>query len=184
MQKFYISACLGAVFLVACSIMPRSIEKTALPQMPLPTLIQRSEKFHGQTVILGGYVLEMKNLAHQTRITAVQAPLDFGQMPKNKDLSEGRLILIYDGFLDPEVYRKDRKITVAGQLTGSSATQSSDTPYPYVQLHVTHIHLWPVEKPVVRDPYWDYWGPWGWGPPLRPYPYPWGWRHPYYPYYW
>lgn len=175
MRKIYLSVGLSAVLLMACSIMPQRIEETALPQMPLPKLIQRAEKFLGRTVILGGYVLEVNNLENQTRIIAIQAPLDFGQMPTNKDLSQGRLILIYSGFLDPEVYRKNRKITVAGNLMGSSETQSSDTSYPYIQLQVTHLHLWPVEKPTVRDPYRNFWGP-----PIYPYPYPWGWRHPYY----
>jgi len=138
--------------------------------MPLDTLIAEAGRHIGETVILGGYVLEVVNEKKVTRLTCLASPLGTGQEPKSKDLSQGRLLLVYNGFLDPEVYSKDRKITVAGTLLGSSATEAQTHPFPYLRLQVETIHLWPVEKPIPRDPY--YWDPW-------PYYSPWGWRHPY-----
>jgi outer membrane lipoprotein len=66
-------------------------------------------------VILGGYILETKNLTDETIVEVLQAPLTFQVEPKSKDLSEGRFIVSHKGFLDPEVYNKDRKLTVANQ---------------------------------------------------------------------
>ncbi len=153
--------------------MPDEITHQALPaDTPFLELIQRAATFAGKDVILGGYILEVSNQKDQTRIMALQAPLGIGQEPKSKDLSQGRLIIFYHGFIDPEVYAKDRKITVAGKLLGSSHTDETKEPFPYVRIQMSHIHLWPVEKPIQRDPYWDYWG-------YPPYPYPWAWRYPY-----
>jgi outer membrane lipoprotein len=167
------------LLLVACSVMSQSVEEKALPEIPFPELIARAADHLNQTVILGGYVLEVTNAPDHSRMIVIQAPLGTSREPQSKDQSQGRLIVEYRGFLDPEVYAKDRKITVAGPVLGSSATDTRPEPYPYVRLRMTEIHLWPEEPPVPYDPYYYYWDPW-WGYPY-PYYYPyWGWRP--YPY--
>ena len=163
------------LLLTACSVMSREVEKEALPESPFPELIAHAANHLNQTLILGGYVLEVSNQADHSRMVVIQAPLSMNREPYSKDLSQGRLILEYSGFLDPELYSKDRKITVAGRLLGSSATDARPEPYPYVRLGVIELHLWPVEILLPYDPYY-YWDPW-WGSPY-PYYYPyWGWRH-------
>lgn len=159
--------------------MPADVTRDQVQDMSFPTLVEQAGQYIGQTVVLGGYVIEVQNQEDQSRIVAVQAPLGVGQEPKSKDLSKGRLIILYDGFIDPEVYAKGRKITVAGTLLGSSVTETDTEPFPYARVRMQHIYLWSEEKPMPRDPYWDYWG-------YPPYMHPWGWRYPYwrYPYGW
>ena len=164
-----------ALLAVGCSVMPARVEQEALPEMPFTELIRQAGNYLGRTVIVGGYVVKVQNLKDGTKILAVQAPLGSGREPKAKDLSQGRLILVDNGFLDPEVYTKDRKITVGGKILGSSATDKNPEPYPYLRVAIDEIYLWPVPRHLPVDPYWDPW--------WYPYPYPWYWRHPY-PYYW
>lgn len=167
-----IIVCICCLTALSCAVIPSDVATDAVPEMPFPTLIAQTGQYIGRTVILGGYVVAVENLKDQTRIVAVQAPLGLGQEPKSKDLSGGRLIIRYDGFIDPEVYAKDRKITVAGKLLGSSDTETPEAPFPYIRVQMRSIHLWPVEKEVPQDPYWDYWA-------YPPFWHPWGWRHPY-----
>jgi len=158
------------VLMGGCTVMSPAVKNEALPPIPLTVLIENAQKYQGETVILGGYIVAVENRADHTRIEAVQAPLGIGQKPKSKDLSHGRLVLIFKGFIDPEVYTKDRQITVGGKVSGSSASDTKSA-YPYLRLDVQDIHLWPVEQPY-REPYWydDYYDP---------FYYPWGWRHHY-----
>ena len=153
-----------------CAVIRPEVKDEALPPIALSVLIKDVNKYKGETVIMGGYVVSVENKAEHTRIVAVQAPLGIGQKPKTKDLSEGRLVLVYSGFIDPEVYTKDRLVTVGGKISGSSITEQQPS-YPYLQLEVQDIHLWPIEEPY-REPYWadDYYDP---------FYYPWWWRHPY-----
>ncbi len=149
-----------------CTVVSQEVKDEALPPIPFPELISDVEKYAGDTVIVGGHVVTVENKADHTEIVAVQSPLGVGQKPKTKDFSQGRLVMIYKGFIDPEVYTKDREITVGGKIIGSSA-QADNPPYPYLKLEVRDIHLWAVEKPV--DPYWDddfypYYYPWWWYP--------------------
>jgi len=171
-----IAICISIVISVyACAVMPADVTQDAA--LPFPELIQNADRYRGKTVIVGGYVVEVSNEADQSRIIAVQTPLGIGQEPKSRDSSQGRLVITYQGFIDPEVFQKERKITVAGKIIASSQTEQGKYPFPYLHIDMTHIHLWPVQKVVPYDPYWDYWGPPYWGPPY--YYRPWGWRHPY-----
>jgi outer membrane lipoprotein len=158
-----------------CAVVSPEVQEEALPNIPLPVLIGEVQKYMGDTVIEGGYVVSVENKADYTEIVAVQSPLGIGQRPKAKDLSQGRLVMIYKGFIDPEVYAKDREITVGGKIIGSSA-QVKNPAFPYLKLEIREIHLWAKEVPT--DPYW--YDPYWYGPYPFYDPYPWWWhRYPY-----
>jgi outer membrane lipoprotein len=163
--------CLALIVWVSgCAVMTREIQEKALQGLPFTELIAGVDQYRGETVIVGGYIVSVENLKDGSRVVAVQTALGLGQEPESKDLSKGRLILVYKGFLDPEVYTKDRRITVGGRILDSSAHDPKAS-FPYLKVSVEEIHLWPVRKPAAAYPFWydDYW-----------YPYPWGrWRHPY-----
>ena len=142
MKRMVWALAFWAVLCMGCSAIPSAVEKNALPAMPFSVLIQQANQYIGETLILGGYVLEVRNIKDETRIVAIQVPLDADQKPRTRDLSQGIIIMKYNGFLDPKVYVKDSKITVAGQLLGSSTTKDFPLPYPCVELKLTHIHLW------------------------------------------
>jgi outer membrane lipoprotein len=173
----------GLMFMIAmlvtgCAVMPPAIQPAAdLQDIPFRELIRQASQYMGETVILGGYVLSVENQVNQTLLTALQAPLGVGQKPRSRDLSQGRLILVREGFLDPEVFEKDRRITIGGTIVGSSATEKEETPYPYLRVRVEEIHLWPRETGRIADPY-HYWRDPYWGDPFWR-PYPWYWRYPY-----
>jgi outer membrane lipoprotein len=158
-----------------CAVMPKEMSRKAAPQRPFGEMVQQPEASIGKTVIFGGYVVSVDNQKSGTKIEMVQAPLGVGQQPKSKDLSEGRLIVEYDGFLDPEIYTKDRVVTVGGVVSGSSETDQTQRPYPYIRIEAQKIHLWPVEEPQPIDPYWHY--------DCYPYGHSLWWRH-YHPWCW
>ena len=167
-QRLYgMLAVLATVLGASCAVMPPPLIRQALPELPFPILVQQAENYADETVILGGYVLEVGQKAGETRLVAIQAPLGIGQKPRSKDLSRGRLIVHYTGFLDPEVYEKGRKITVGGRLLGSSTTEAGAEAYPYVRIRAASVYLWPPERPAPPPAYWDPW--------WHPYPYRWYW---------
>jgi outer membrane lipoprotein len=176
MKRLHFFIFLSAGILCACSsVISKSISEQAV-DLSFLELVDQGERSVGATVIVGGYVLNVENLKDYSRLEAVQAPLSYEQKPKTKDLSQGRLIIDYPGFLDPEVYARDRKITVGGSIVGSSTTEQSDKPYPYLHVRTDNVHLWAVELPPCQSDPWcdDYWGPF-----FPWYPYPPYWHHPY-----
>lgn len=141
------------------------------PTVSFEQLVGQGAAYKGESVVLGGYILEISNQPDASLVTVLEAPLDYGREPKSKDLSKGRFLVRTEKFLDPEVYRRDRKLTVWGRVTGVTSEPLGNRVYEYPIIEAEEIRLWPNEIRYVRpyDPFFDdsyYW------------PYPWYW-HPY-----
>jgi outer membrane lipoprotein len=158
-------------FVMSCSVISRQIRIESMAPVNFKTLVQDTDKYLGNTVILGGYILETQNLADTSSIKVLQVPLGFGETPKSRDDSEGRFIISHKGFLDPEIYSKDRKVTVAGTIVGTVVEKVDHFDQPYLKVESREIYLWPKEEDYLR-PYYDPW--------YYPYPYYWH-SYPYYP---
>lgn len=134
--------CLTAAGLQSCTVISRPMMADALTDVRFAQLSQDAVIYRGQTVILGGHVIEVRNEAQQTVIVVLQTPLGSGQEPRPPDRSEGRFMLQHDGFLDPEVFAKGRTITVAGKVTGVIREMIDHEPYDYLTLESREIYLW------------------------------------------
>ena len=168
---------LSAGLFSGCSVISRDIQQEAAPEVDFASLKRKTNAYTGKTVILGGYILETRNLANETRITVLQAPLDISDKPAGRDRSEGRFLAVYNGFLDPVIYEKDRKITVAGKITGTQSVQINQHEYALPVLRSRELHLW--QKPKEPRPY--YYDPfYPWPDPYFRDPYFRHWRHPYF----
>jgi outer membrane lipoprotein len=135
-------------FTASCSVISHQVRTESEPAVPFETLVEETDRYVGKTVILGGYILETKNLAGETIIEVLQAPLTFRDEPKSKDRSEGRFTVSHKGFLDPEVYSKNRKITVAGTLSGCMVEKVETC-----KLASREIYVWPKYEYGYRSPY-------------------------------
>ena len=77
------------------------------------------DKFLSQQVRWGGKILNIENRKNTSRLTIVAFPLNSYGRPENSDQSHGRFIAVIDKFLEPELYNKDREVTVTGSLQKS-----------------------------------------------------------------
>ncbi len=160
-------------FITSCAVISQQIRDESIGPVPFKTLVHEASIYKGKTVILGGYILETQNLADESIIKVLQAPLGSGETPKSKDLSEGRFIIIKKAFLDPEIYSKGRKITVAGTVVGIRMEKINHFSQPYLEIKSRQIYLWPKEEYYYYQPYYNPWY----------YPYPFFWHpYPFYPY--
>ena len=156
LQVTFISIILW-VSMVSCSVISHQIRSEADPPVPFQTLVQDTDKFMGHTVILGGYILETKNLAAKTVIKVLQTPLRWGDDPDLRKRSQGRFMVFHNGFLDPEVYSKDQAVTVAGRVIGSAVEKIGEEQIQYLKIENREIYLWSnyTNKPLYFYP-WPY----------------------------
>jgi outer membrane lipoprotein len=168
LQTLFITI-LALTITVGCSVISHQVRSEAISPVPFDTLIDQADKFVGKTVILGGYILETKNLESETILKVLQTPLRMGEDPDLKKRSQGRFMVYHKGFLDPEVYSKDQVITVAGTVMGTAEEKIGDDRIQYLKIEDREIYLWakytkinpyyyPPPYPYYRrfDPYW-YW---------------------------
>ena len=148
---------LALIATVSCSVISQQVRTEADSPVPFQTLIRDVDKFLGHTVILGGYILETKNLESETILKVLQTPLRLGDDPDLKKRSQGRFMVYHKGFLDPEVYAKDQVITVAGKVIGTGVEKIGDEQIQYLKIENREIYLWSnyTNKPLYFYP-WPY----------------------------
>jgi len=132
-----------AAVLCSCAAISREVRQKAGPPVPFETLMQDTDAYIGRVVILGGYIIRTRNRDKQTEIYVLESPLRLGEEPASRDKSRGRFVVTVNQFLDPEVYLKDRQVTVAGTVRGKTAEEEEGHRYDYLKLDSVEIYLWP-----------------------------------------
>lgn len=123
----------------------------------------------------GGTIVSLDNQADgSTQLEIVSRRLHSGGRPVHEDRSDGRFKAKLQAFLDPEIVKAGRDITVVGIVTGieSGLVGQSEYDYPVldvtaekyrywqkntvvVQRHFRHWHQYPFHRG--RDPFYDGW---------------------------
>ena len=120
--------------------------------------------YKGSVIIAGGEVLSAKRLKDHTRLTILQLPLSSEQEPRSdRRQSEGRFMAIQSEFLDPATIPAGTRVTVVGEISGSTTELLDEMEYEYPTLAIKFLEIWPNSQ---HNPY-----------PYRPY-----YGYPYYPY--
>jgi outer membrane lipoprotein len=163
--------------LTGCAHVISSHERSKARQdLPFSTILANPEDYQGETVIWGGKVIDTVNEQGMTLIKVLQIPLDYLEMPEDEETSQGRFMAEVQRYIDPEVYRKGRMITLAGEVIGKKVERLGEMEYAYPLVRVKEIHLWKqYSSPYgpYPPPYWYYW--FGY-----PYPYTWPYDGPYF----
>lgn len=131
-----------AVALAACA--PAPIYKpstTAVAAIPAQ-VAQSPERYAGGSVIWGGRIVQVTNLADHSEIEVLAYPLDGSQRPKASDNGNGRFIVVMPGFVEPLNYPAGRLITVSGTISGSHAGTVGEANYVFPVVSSTQSHVW------------------------------------------
>jgi outer membrane lipoprotein len=110
------------------------------------------DAYQGRGVLLGGYVIETRNLPEKTLIMVLQSPLGYRKEPAAETSSKGRFILSVPGFIDPAIYRPGRKLTVAGTISGKDVRPLGEVEYTYPVITKKEIYIWPEERSARTEP--------------------------------
>jgi len=164
------------IFLGACSSnVPLEIRTPVAPSPEVDVVVRDFDRFRDQRVRWGGEVVALENRESEPWIEVAARELWDDGKPRDSDHARGRFLIRHDGFLDPTVYKADRKVTVVGRLDSRLTRKIGKHPYTYPLLHSESLYLWPRDSARYYDPYWPY------GYPYYPYRFGIGYGH--YPYY-
>jgi len=132
---------------------------------------ENPQAYVGSIVIWGGKILQTVNESGFSELTLLEMPLDYEGKPEGLAASEGRFIAKMPEFLDPEIYQKGRRITLAGEVAGEETRALGKAEYVYPVVVIKQIYLWQksISTPLYFGyPSWD----WSWYDPFFLYPYP------------
>ena len=137
--------------LYSCSVLSTEVKTAAGPDVDFGHMMEFTDGYLGQTVILGGYIIDTENREEITLITVLHSPLDMTDSPVAKDKSQGRFIVVAGGFLDPALYAKDRRLTVAGVVERPELRMIGTKKVKYLKLKSREIYLHTERVPGYYD---------------------------------
>jgi outer membrane lipoprotein len=111
---------------------------------PFSALQAEPDRYMGETVLLGGRILETTPSPTATELIVLELPLDRQDRPKQQANSQGRFIVQATEFLDPALYTPGALLTVVGTLVGSETRAIGGFDYRHPRLLPTEIKLWPA----------------------------------------
>lgn len=153
----------------------KQVRQQADQSLSFPVLSVDPDVYKGKVVVLGGVIAKITTKPEQTELEIVQKNLDSSNEPETTDTSYGRFLVIADRFLDPLIYKKDRKITIAGEVLGSEVRKLDTLEYRYPVIKALELKLWPPPGSRTAPFFmglgvgYSFGGPygyWGWGPGL------------------
>lgn len=137
-------------------------------------LNKNPDQYVGNSIMLGGVIVGTENKNNGTILEIYETKLDSSGEPINIDTSKGRFLAMDTNFLDSQIYRSGRKVTIVGMVKGVELRKIGEVDYRYPYLEIKDIYLWKnVRANTYPRYYWNYYDPW-W--------YPWYGYYPYYPY--
>ena len=122
----------------------------------------------------GGTIAAVHNTAEgTTELEIVSRPLRAGGRPRTGDTTDGRFLAEIDAFLDPEIVKSGRDVTVTGRVAGRREGKIGETPYVYPVVEVDGYRYWKPEVQQAYFPHYPFTDPYG------DFGYGWPYRHPY-----
>lgn len=173
----------GCVLLsVSCAtsrtIIPENLQPQITPNVSFSQVKESPSSHQGQVLVLAGEVLSSVRQQQHTRLTILQLPtMDYDQPVTDRTQSQGRFLAFQDEFLDPAVVPAGSRVTILGEVTGSSTELLDEMEYAYPTVSIKYLKVWPEASsmPPRYGRYgYPYYGPYpyGWGAPYwygRPY---------------
>lgn len=112
----------------------------------------RTGQHAGETVRWGGTIVDVRNTDSGTRLQILSRPLRANGRPVRDDRSDGRFIAQVAAFLDPEIYKPGRDISVTGTIGPVESGSVGEASYTFATLDVDKYQYWKPEPPVVKLP--------------------------------
>ena len=160
--SFLIFGVLLFILVQGCFPISKQLRAQADKTLAFQQVFQSPDAYKGKIVIWGGEVVETINQKDGTTLIIVlQRPLDWTEEPEFRR-SEGRFTILVEGYVDPYVFRRGKRITVAGEILGKKVMRLGELEYPYPLLLSKQIYLWGEYYYYPYPWYYPYWYPYWW----------------------
>jgi len=141
------------------SFIPPTLESQIDWTISFEQIKESPSTYQGSVVIVGGEVLLAKRFKDHTRLIVLELPLSPSNQPATKRTqSEGRFIAQQSEFLDPATVPPGTRVTVVGEVSGSTTEWLDEMKYNYPILKIKHLEVWPsaLPPPYMYGPYLGY----------------------------
>lgn len=182
MRSYVLFICSSALLVTSCvaPVVSKNYLQEGERKVSFAQLRESTEQYKGRLFVLGGVIIRTRLIEAGSQIEAMHVPVDGSGYFEERGRSEGRYLAVLpkEGtILDPAVYRRGRRVTLAGEFIDIRRGKIDEMEYAYPLFQIKQVYLWPRERGYAYPPafYYDAW--------FYPYPYyyghPW-WSYPHY----
>ena len=137
----------GAGCVSGPDVVPEPFKAQLDPSLTFSKILKDSDDYQGAVVLLGGEVLSAKRLSEGTRLEILQLPLDGSEEPVvDRTASLGRFLALEPSFLDPATLPPNTRVTLVGEITGTTRDTLDEMEYRYPTVAIKHLHVWPEHE--------------------------------------
>ncbi|MDT8388717.1 MAG: Slp family lipoprotein [Thiogranum sp.] len=141
-MRLYVLPALLLLLLAGCASGP-TFDTTGVDRSVTPrAAVAEFDAQRGKSVIWGGVILDIHNLADSTRLEVLGYPLDSSNRPQRDADPLGRFVIERSGFLEPASYSQGRLVTVVGKLAETESGKVGGSDYTYPVIEAARLHLW------------------------------------------
>jgi outer membrane lipoprotein len=137
-----VSFVLLLIFAGCATTKKESGAEVAYEEIAFSEILKSPETYKGKIVRLGGLIVTTENREKETVLEVLEKPLSRRGRPKGEKVSEGRFMVVFEEFLDQAIYRRNRAVTVVGEVVGTKIGTIGEASYTYPLLSGRDIHLW------------------------------------------
>jgi outer membrane lipoprotein len=135
--------------LLGCAhVISKELREKADKELSFTALLNDPDKYVGRFVILGGIIASSADTEEGTFIEVVQNPLNSRGKPQDTDVSEGRFLVLCEGYLDSAIYSQGTEVTVAGKVIGKRVRPLGEIQYTYPLIKSSEIHLFTPSRGI------------------------------------
>jgi outer membrane lipoprotein len=99
------------------------------------------EAYRGKFVILGGAIMEIRQVKDGIQLEVIEYPLDNDDMPVTLHPPGGLFLVILPPDAGYAMFRPGMVVTIAGEVAGKADRQANKVEYTYPVLAVKEIHI-------------------------------------------
>ncbi len=142
-QMKYLYAISVCLFLLGCTTAPRFDTENVAIELTPEVAAKDIDKNKGKSVLWGGVIINLKNLADHSQLEILAFPLSSSHIPKSREKPIGRFLIRHEDFLEPATYHPRRLVTVLGTFSSIKKGKIDEADYPYPLVESKDLHLWP-----------------------------------------
>ena len=149
------------LFLTGCaSNLPVELTTPIEGSPQVSEVLQNIDAHNGELVRWGGSIASIDNKENETWVEIVSRELNRSGRPKRSDQTSGRFLAKVNDFLDPEIYKNGRLVTIYGELAGGQDGKIGEQSYTFPVVNSKKAYMWseyrdPLSAPYYRRPYYD-----------------------------
>ena len=102
--------------------------------------------YTGRTIVLAGTIMAVENLQSGTVAEVIEQDMNSQLKPVRPESSAGRFLIEFDGFKDPSIYNRGRRVSVAGTITGVEKRMLGKAEYAYPVIKPVEHYLWEEQR--------------------------------------